>query len=234
MCGRFTLRTPIKKVAELFDVGALDERAAREPARFNIAPTQTVAAIRAGASGRELAWLAWNFVPTWGASEPHSQRSMPGPKRWPPSRRFARRFASAAVSCRPMDSTNGTAKGACDNRISFTLATIGHSRWPPCGSDRRTARRPNSARSSPPRPTRPCARCTIGCRSSCVREQIDTWLDPAIDEPDLLVPLLVPCGADDLVLLCVGRRVNSAQNEGPECIAPAPREQQQGRLFDET
>jgi putative SOS response-associated peptidase YedK len=89
MCGRFTLRTPASVIAEqfgLFEVPAL-------AARFNIAPSQPVAVVRArsdllpgspaaGASGttqeraaesspspipprRELALLRWGLVPSW-------------------------------------------------------------------------------------------------------------------------------------------------------------------------
>ncbi len=43
MCGRFTLRTPAYKIAEAFGV----EVRANLQARYNIAPSQDVAAVRA-------------------------------------------------------------------------------------------------------------------------------------------------------------------------------------------
>lgn len=63
MCGRFTLRTPLIKVAELF---GLDETPDVE-ARYNVAPTQQVAAvrIRPDAEERELAMLRWGLIPHW-------------------------------------------------------------------------------------------------------------------------------------------------------------------------
>jgi putative SOS response-associated peptidase YedK len=68
MCGRFTLRTPLKTVALLFDLSedAVDAAAGRSP-RFNIAPSQEIAAVRHRVAGnpRELVWLRWGLVPHW-------------------------------------------------------------------------------------------------------------------------------------------------------------------------
>lgn len=67
MCGRFTLTIPAAEWAALFDVPVPDV----EP-RYNIAPSQEIAAVRAPSAesvGRELAWLEWGFVPRW-AREP--------------------------------------------------------------------------------------------------------------------------------------------------------------------
>lgn len=62
MCGRFAFYSPSEATAELFGVdGAL----AVEP-RYNIAPTQFVAAIReAESKQRELTMLRWGLVPFW-------------------------------------------------------------------------------------------------------------------------------------------------------------------------
>jgi hypothetical protein len=65
MCGRFTLRAPASVVAEQFAV--LVEPDQWRP-RYNIAPSQTVAAVRAAAalaSGRERVWLRWGLIPAW-------------------------------------------------------------------------------------------------------------------------------------------------------------------------
>lgn len=62
MCGRFAFYSPSEATAALFGVdGAL----AVEP-RYNIAPTQFVAAIRDDADQqRELVMLRWGLVPFW-------------------------------------------------------------------------------------------------------------------------------------------------------------------------
>jgi putative SOS response-associated peptidase YedK len=62
MCGRFAFYSPGEATAALFGVsGALPVEA-----RYNIAPTQYIAAIRnAGEDDRELAMLRWGLVPFW-------------------------------------------------------------------------------------------------------------------------------------------------------------------------
>ena len=62
MCGRFAFYSPSEATAALFGVdGAVEV----EP-RYNIAPTQFVAAIRSNdAQQRELSMLRWGLVPFW-------------------------------------------------------------------------------------------------------------------------------------------------------------------------
>jgi len=62
MCGRFAFYSPAEATAALFGAaGSLDIGP-----RYNIAPTQDIAAIRdAGGEGRELVALRWGLVPFW-------------------------------------------------------------------------------------------------------------------------------------------------------------------------
>jgi putative SOS response-associated peptidase YedK len=62
MCGRFAFYSPSEATAALFGVNA---SITVEP-RFNIAPSQYIAAIReTDDSGRELAMFRWGLVPFW-------------------------------------------------------------------------------------------------------------------------------------------------------------------------
>jgi putative SOS response-associated peptidase YedK len=62
MCGRFAMFMPLAEVARQFELGDLPSL----EARYNIAPTQSVAAIRADEAGqRSLAMLRWGLVPHW-------------------------------------------------------------------------------------------------------------------------------------------------------------------------
>lgn len=72
MCGRFTIRTPAKDVAQLFDVD-VPELAPR----YNVAPSQEIPAVRldSGTGQRELALLRWGLVPFW-ADDPKTGYSM--------------------------------------------------------------------------------------------------------------------------------------------------------------
>jgi putative SOS response-associated peptidase YedK len=62
MCGRFAFYSPAEAAAALFGISASFNI---EP-RYNIAPTQYVAAIRNGADEeREVVMLRWGLVPFW-------------------------------------------------------------------------------------------------------------------------------------------------------------------------
>lgn len=62
MCGRFTLAADANELAEYFGLDV----PADLPARFNIAPTQTVPVVRNGTDGGlEWAMVRWGLVPGW-------------------------------------------------------------------------------------------------------------------------------------------------------------------------
>lgn len=63
MCGRFSLFTPGEKIENQFGV-TIDHDL--EP-RYNVAPTQPVAAVRLNQAGnaREFTYLTWGLIPSW-------------------------------------------------------------------------------------------------------------------------------------------------------------------------
>jgi putative SOS response-associated peptidase YedK len=62
MCGRFAFYSPSEATAQLFGV----QSSYAVEARYNIAPTQFIAAIRQGDDDeRELSMLRWGLVPFW-------------------------------------------------------------------------------------------------------------------------------------------------------------------------
>lgn len=63
MCGRFTLHTNFAEIAAEFEITTLP---LLQP-RYNIAPTQPVAALRWSEANREreFAWFRWGLVPSW-------------------------------------------------------------------------------------------------------------------------------------------------------------------------
>jgi len=62
MCGRFTLRTSPSEISRFFEVAIQDLAP-----RYNIAPTQSIAAIRVApdAQQREFTKLHWGLIPSW-------------------------------------------------------------------------------------------------------------------------------------------------------------------------
>lgn len=67
MCGRYTLTTPPEVVQDLFHLSKEPECAPR----FNLAPSQEAPAIRRMGGRRQLDFLRWGLVPPW-ADEPSS------------------------------------------------------------------------------------------------------------------------------------------------------------------
>lgn len=66
MCGRFTLTHPTEALARLFD--ALPANDLPAGPRYNICPTQPVAAVISQDGARRLLPLRWGFVPHWARS----------------------------------------------------------------------------------------------------------------------------------------------------------------------
>jgi putative SOS response-associated peptidase YedK len=62
VCGRFAFYSPHEAVRALFGTALPGP----DTPRYNLAPTQAVPVLRAGASGvPEGAWLRWGLVPSW-------------------------------------------------------------------------------------------------------------------------------------------------------------------------
>jgi putative SOS response-associated peptidase YedK len=62
MCGRFSQAISAVSISEIFQVKAIEL-----PPRYNVAPSQSVAAIVQfpNSSQRQLHWLRWGLIPSW-------------------------------------------------------------------------------------------------------------------------------------------------------------------------
>jgi len=67
MCGRFALPGDVREVVDSFSARPrdLDQWPSLLQARYNICPTQPVAAVRLGEDGREMVGMRWGFLPAW-------------------------------------------------------------------------------------------------------------------------------------------------------------------------
>src|SRR5512135_546070 len=61
MCGRYANASSREELNAQFDLAWEGELSPH----YNIAPSQTVAIVRAGESGRELAFVKWGLIPSW-------------------------------------------------------------------------------------------------------------------------------------------------------------------------
>ena len=221
MCGRFAFYSPHEAVTRLFGVAGAP---AVEP-RWNIAPTQYVAAVRAdGAGRRSLAMLHWGLVPSWasvksiGARMINARAETLGEK---PSFRSAYRRRRCLV---PADGwyewqRSGTVKQpyfiTFANREPFGMAGIWESWRDPASGE----------------PLESCCIVTTTPAASVahVHDRMPViipadahaeWLDPRNESTDRLARLLGPCTRPDILARPVSRRVNDARNQGSDLIEP--------------
>ena len=227
MCGRFTLRTPAHLVAETF---RLDDVPLLKP-RYNIAPTQPVAAVRLRRSdtsdgSRELVMLRWGLIPFWAEDAKVGYR-MINARAETVAKKPAFRQAFARRRCLIVSDgfyewrkTNGTKQPYFihlkDDR-PFAFAGL----WERWKGD-----------------AEPIESCTIIVTDAndlllpihdrmpviLSPDQYDLWLDPEFGDAKKLEQMLRPYEGDDLQAYAVSTVVNNPKNDVPTCVEPLERE----------
>jgi putative SOS response-associated peptidase YedK len=228
MCGRFTLRTPQSVLVNQF---ALEAEPTLFP-RYNIAPSQPIAVVRAlsqesAAASRELVKLRWGLVPSW-AQDPS--------------------IGNQLINAR---SETAAAKPAFRSAMRHRRCLIpsdGFYEWKKIGKQKQPyfIRRPDDKpfafaglwdRWTDPE-GRPLETCTILTtdanellrplhnRMPVIVEPADyaTWLDPRLTDPERFRPLFTSLTASQLVMSPVSTLVNSPANDDAACIAPVEEE----------
>ena len=218
MCGRFTLTASGEELAEAF---GLDDRPELAP-RYNIAPTQPVAVVRAGApgSGRTLSLLRWGLLP----------RATAEPKR--PLINARSETASSTPSFR-----EAFARRRCLIPASgfFEWAGAGKKRQP--WYFRMASGRPFALAGlwEPPFDPAETPTATILTTESnelarpvhdrmpviLARDDYARWLDPQASGLSTLRPLLMPFPAEVMIAYPVQPVVNDARRDEPSCITPS-------------
>ncbi|MCI0395737.1 MAG: SOS response-associated peptidase [Chloroflexi bacterium] len=227
MCGRFTLTATGEEVAEAFqlpETGASKEALALAP-RYNIAPTQPVAAVRVSeASGnRELAYFHWGLIPSWSQDPAIGSRMINARAETAaekPSFRAALRYRRCLV---PADGfyewqkQNGGKQPVYihlqDGR-PFGIAGLWEYWQGPDGSEIESCTlltvEPNELLSA------------VHNRMPLILapEDYELWLDPKMQKPADLQHLLRPYPAAEMTFYRVSTLVNNPRNEDPACIVP--------------
>jgi putative SOS response-associated peptidase YedK len=220
MCGRYTLTTPVEKLAEEF---GFEASSVELPPNYNVAPTQEVAAVLSEGGERRLELLRWGLIPPW-ADDPQigsrmiNARSETAPQK--PSFRRAfreRRCLIPADGFYEWRRTNG-AKQPYYLRMKegrpFAFAGLWES-WKANGGP--------EIRSCTILTTKPNALAgEIHDRMPVILPagSYDAWLDSGAEREELIA-LLAPYPEDEMEAYPVSRFVNSPQNNDPRCIEPA-------------
>lgn len=214
MCGRFAFYSPHEAVARLFGVADAPEI---EP-RYNIAPTQFVAAVRETGGPREVAMLYWGLVPAWakeksiGARMINARSETLGEK---PS------FRNAYKRRRCLVLADGYYEWQRSGAIKqpYFISFAGGEPFGMAGLWERW-RDPGSGE-----PLESCCILTTSPAPAVAHvhdrmpviippDAYAEWLDPDNAATDRLARLLAPCEAPGLQARPVGRRVNDARNQG--------------------
>lgn len=219
MCGRFTLRTPAKAIATLFDLGDVPKWSPR----YNIAPSQPIAAVRQNRSRqRELVMLHWGLIPFW-ADDP--------------------KIAYRTINARAETvATKPAFRAAFRHRRCLVIAD-GYFEW----KKQDGKKQPYFFHRNDDRPFafaglwerwegngKEIQSCTIIVTEANARQRpihdrmpvillpqdYDAWLDPEVDRVRV-EPLLRPYPSDDLEAYRVRTIVNKPQNDVEACIRPA-------------
>jgi putative SOS response-associated peptidase YedK len=223
MCGRFTLFEADKILSKEFGVSSIPLRSPR----YNIAPSQPVAAVRAtpAGSGREFVLLRWGLIPSW-AKDPSIGNRLINARaetaHEKPSFRNAFRRHRCLIPANGFYEWQRQERGKQpyfvrmrDGRL-FAFAGL-WDRW-----------------ESPDKGV--IETCTILTTAgnavlAPIHDRMPVilppgeyarWLDPTLQNTDSLAPLLVPFSAGDMFALPVSPRVNSPTVDDEKCIAPLP------------
>jgi putative SOS response-associated peptidase YedK len=221
MCGRFTLTDPNADLAVQFDLPSIPSL---QP-RYNIAPTQPVAAVRIAAEGtvREMVLLHWGLIPFW-AKDPEIGARMINARAETVADRPAFRHAFRRRRCLVVadgfyewQKQNGTKQPfyiRLRDAQPFAFAGLWE-RWE--GADTGVIESCTLLTTQPNELMLP-----LHNRMPVILQpkDYDLWLDPEMQKVESLQPLLQPYPSQEMAAYAVSRWVNSPDNDDPRCILP--------------
>jgi putative SOS response-associated peptidase YedK len=223
VCGRFTLFSSEETLARTFGVGAVPAL----PARYNIAPAQSVAVVRVNPDRREResVLLRWGLIPFW-AKDPAIGNRLINARAETAAGRPAFRAAFRHRRCLvPVDGFYEWRKREGGRKQPFFVRMHDGKPFGLAGLWERWEGGEGGVRES----------CTVlttdanavvapihGRMPVIVRpDSFDLWLDPSVRRPDLLKPLLRPYPAAEMVAYPVDERVNNPRIDDESLIKPA-------------
>jgi putative SOS response-associated peptidase YedK len=222
MCGRYTLRVSPAELVEIFGV----LQAMEFSPRYNVAPTQTVAAVRRAESGkREFAALKWGLIPSWADDAKIGSRLINARAETVSSKPS---FRSAFGKRRCLIPADGfyewQAIPGSKTKQPFLIGVIDAPVFGFAGLWERWTNLQGEAIDS----------CTIVTTEANAlmqkvhnrmpvilhRDDYDAWLDCEHHKPPDVLPLLKPYPAEKMQLTPVSTLVNSPRNDRTECVKP--------------
>ena len=226
MCGRYTLRVSPAELADLFGVINQFDWSPR----YNIAPTQTVAAVRSleSGDGREMALLKWGLIPFWAKDA---------------------KIASNLINARADTVATKPAFRAALKRKRCLIPADGFYEWKPIPGQKVKQPYLISVKGVPafafaglwehwtnPEGQRVDSCAIITTDANELMQQVHNrmpvildpgdygqWLDPELQDAKAVTDMLKQFPADQIQMVPVSTLVNSPRNEKPECVVPLKR-----------
>jgi putative SOS response-associated peptidase YedK len=221
MCGRFTQTASPAVIAQQFSVTVPP----LFTARYNIAPTQPVAAIRIepGTTTRQLVLLRWGLIPSW-AKDPKIGHQCINAKAETAAEKPSFRAAFKARRCLVIATgfyewqVQGLRKQpmwiGLKSHGPFAFAGLWEHWRPPEGADIESC---TILTTEPNELLRP-----IHNRMPVILAPTayDQWLDPTFQQTEPLKALLRPYSGEDLIAYPVSTLVNNPRHDVPQCLEP--------------
>lgn len=220
MCGRFYLDAPDEMVMTHFGL----EGGIHLAPRYNIAPSQDIAIVRAGSHGREMVLARWGLVPAWSKQE-KTRYSMINARAEtiadkPAYRQAFRRHrclvpASGFYEWRKLAGGKQPYRIGMADRSVMALAGL----WERWEGDGRSLDSCTIIVTDSNELIRP-----IHDRMPVMLEpdQFEQWLDPENTDTVALQGMLKPYARAGMSAWPVSRRVNNPDNDDPACMQPQP------------
>lgn len=219
MCGRFSLTTPGPSLRDAF---SLSDLPGDLPARYNVAPSQAILAIRQEGDRRIAESRVWGLVPRWAKDAklgPINARAETAAEK--PMFRGALRQRRCLVPAdgffewRKVGGKKIPYYFQVEGGAPFAIAALWEG-WEGQGKRLETVTllttEPNSLVGA------------IHDRMPVVIApgDYDRWLDSALTDPAAIADLFAAFPADRMAARPVGTRVNSPAADDPSCLEPAP------------
>ena len=226
MCGRFTQRMTWRELHERMD---LIGTPLNLPPRYNVAPSQDVAVVRAAGNGRALAMLRWGLIPAWANDSAIGHRLINARSETAaekPSFRSAFRHRRCLIPADGFYEWKREGKtrqpwlfGLSDGAL-FAFAGLWESWTVPAGA----AHTASLAERGPGDAVETCTILTTSANETVapVHGRMPVILPPDVYGPWLTgedVPL-APYPADDMTAIPVSTHVNRPANDDPRCVEP--------------